>query len=1414
MGGMDRAAAYLPPDRRWALARAEALPDRAAGAVLFADISGFTPLTEALVQAFGPRRGAEETTRILNLVYAALTGELARRGGSVVSFSGDALTCWFDAAPGPDGETPPAAIAAVALRAAAAALALQAAMGSFAAVPVGAASPVALALKATVATGAARRFVVGDPAIQLIDVLAGQAVDKAARLESASAPGDVLVDPLTATCVAATATRIGTRAVGSAQGVLLGGLTPAGRAAALSPLPPWAGAPAPPLAQEQVRPWLLPAVYARLAAGQEGFLAELRPAAALFLRFSGIDYEAADAAARLDGYVRWVQAVLARYDGALIQLTTGDKGSYLYAAFGAPTAHADERERALAAALELAAPPAELPLVPQAQIAVTYGRMRAGAYGGPQRQTYGVQGPAVNLAARLMFQAEPGAVVADSRAAAAAGAGVRLTPLPPVRLKGHAQPVALFAVQPGAAPRATATRLPVGRDAELAALAGELASAARGQPRIVLLEGEPGLGKSHLAAHFAGQATAQGWHVAQAACQRATRGFGFWAARQIARQVLNFPATPETSAQEIAWLAEILAARNPAWLLRMPLLGDLLGLPIPDNEATAAFDPPLRRAALLSLLVDLTLAAAAERPLALVVEDAHWLDEPSLAIAVAVAEAAAQSSGRLFLLFVRRPPGMDDRAGSAGDPLGEALAGLAAMRRMALPPLLPAAGAALAGQRLGAPLSPLAQAVVTTQAQGNPLYIEEVADALVEAGSLALGTADGEVWDLAPHALAALQAARALRRTQGAWQLAPDAALAAALGLPDTIQGIVLARFDRLDEQAKLTIKTASVIGHTFDLSLLARCHPAQPDAAQLARDFQLLEARDFTRLESHAPRPLYTFRHNLTQEAIYTTLLEAQRRELHWTVAQALEERAPDAVEQLAFHAGRSDLSRPEPRAAALRYLAAAGARARRDDANDTALSYFTAALELEPRWSWRKEQAELLHLLGRREEEAAALAALDADPAAPLLARALLRAQYAEALDRYAEATAALAEAQQAAQASGDRQGAVRVMLAHGEIARRRGDWPAAAERYRAALEAAAALDDAGPARADALYGLGVTARNQGDYPAAAALLNEALALARAGRRRQAEADALTQLGALAFLQHDYAAAGARYAEALELRRAIGDRAGEGSGLVTLAQAVRGEGDLGQAAVYCRQALALLRAVHSRWWELIVWNELGIISFLCGRYADAQEAYARTEMLSREIGDESGVAYAVANLAQTAREQGDYAAALVQLDRAAAAACSQQDRYLEATCASERGVTLLRAGDPAGAADAAHGALALWAEMELPLATTGDHAVLAAAALAQGDAAAAAAHADAALVLLDGCAGQGPDYPQRDYWMCAAVLAALNRPADADRARATARALLHAQAAKISDDDLRRSYLENVWYNREIGGQPTAGR
>jgi CheY-like chemotaxis protein len=413
-GEAETVGVYIPMDRRRALATGEPLPETSDGAALFVDVSGFTALTAALARDLGLRRGAEELIRHLNRVFDGLIASLHRYGGSAIGFAGDAMTCWFG---DDDGR-----------RALASAFAMLESMESRCSVAIPSGPPIMLKVKVAVVRGRTRRFLVGNPEVQVFDVLAGDVLDDLARAERLARDGEVLVDERTAALVAVQEWRMHT-----ATGRRFAVVAPQGE---LHPSAPWPALPADQPQAQLARPWLASTVFERVRSGKTEFLAELQPAAALFLGFSGIAYERDPGAGEcLDAFVRWAQSIIVRYDGTLLQVTVGDKGSYLYVVFGAPRAHGDDPVRAVAAALELSAIPATIAGVALSGIGVAYGQMRAGAYGGSEQRTYGVQGDKTNLAAYLMQHAA-GAILCDEASHHTARESFVFEALPPLRAKG------------------------------------------------------------------------------------------------------------------------------------------------------------------------------------------------------------------------------------------------------------------------------------------------------------------------------------------------------------------------------------------------------------------------------------------------------------------------------------------------------------------------------------------------------------------------------------------------------------------------------------------------------------------------------------------------------------------------------------------------------------------------------------------------------------------------------------------------------------------------------------------------------------------------------------------------------------------------------------------------------------------
>ncbi len=419
---------YLPMDRRQALADGQSLPDRVQGAALFADISGFTPFTSALAVELGLERGAEELTRLLNQVYTALIDLVHRWHGSVVNFSGDAITCWLD---GDDG-----------LGALACALEMQQAMGQFASVSTPKGSRFKISIKVAVVAGPARRFLTGNPNIQQVEVLAGRTLDELAAAEHCANPGEVLAQAVIVEQSAGRAEVGGWRTSDSGQKLAV--------VSALRNQPaacPWPELPAGRLPDSVCQPWLLPPVYERLVSQGRQFLSELRPAVALFLSFRGIEYDQDDQAGeKLSKFICWVQEIIQPGQGSLLQISMGDKGSYLYVAFGAPVAHRDDAARAVQAALALVTPPNELSFIRQVHIGLAQGQMRTGAYGSPTQRTYGVLGDKTNLAARLMQAAvrmeQP--MLCDESLVRLARISLDFEALTPVQVKGKAEPVPVY----------------------------------------------------------------------------------------------------------------------------------------------------------------------------------------------------------------------------------------------------------------------------------------------------------------------------------------------------------------------------------------------------------------------------------------------------------------------------------------------------------------------------------------------------------------------------------------------------------------------------------------------------------------------------------------------------------------------------------------------------------------------------------------------------------------------------------------------------------------------------------------------------------------------------------------------------------------------------------------------------------
>jgi adenylate cyclase len=904
---------YIPRDRWQALLLGELLPDRTHGSALFADISGFTPLTEALTRALGPRLGAEELTHQLNRVYDALIAEVERYDGSVIGFAGDAITCWFAGnagdASGVAGDAP--------LRATSCAFAMQQAMQQFKSVSLPGGETVALAVKASIASGPARRFLVGNPEIQYIDALAGGTLERMIAAEHLANRGEVLADRQTVTAFG-DAIQVREWRMAEDDGVSFAVIEDVLSTIRTGELP---STPSPLILEPAaLRPWLLPEVYEGFTTGVGESLELRRGVVSLFLRFQGIDYDNDEqAGSKLDRYIRWVQDVIRRYDGALLQLIIGDKGNYLYAAFGAPSAHENDPQRAVSAALDLLVLPPDLDFVEPIQIGVGQGTMRTGAYGSVTRRTYGVIGDAVNLSARLMQNAAPGTVLVAQALEEVLQQAFEWESLPDIRVKGKDAPV------PVARPRRK-KQSPgrsviyngelVGRKAELRQLAQAIRPVfAKRFAGVVYVHGEPGVGKTRLIYELQQQARAQStlvWFACPAdpILRQSLNPFRYFLRQYFGQNSdnteeankVNFTAalntlieklraeTDDAGAQEV--IAELQRTRS--------MLGALVDL-YWEGSLYEQLEPELRFRNTLLAFKTLMRAESRLQPVILHIEDVHWLDPDSQDLLITLTRSVREVP---FVVI------LSGRYRDDGSPFTLALDADVPRTTLDLNTLSLEGTRALAEQVLQGTLTDTLANFLRMKTEGNPLFVEQL------------------TLDLRERAL--------VRRDDHAWDIVSQEVEA----VPATINAVLIARLDRLAAQVKAVVQTAAVLGREFEILILSRM---LHDDADLTRKVQRAEDE---MIWSALNQMHYIFRHTMMRDAAYDMQLQTRLQSLHALAAGVMEqiyagELAPHYAD-LAYHYGKAN-----DRVQAFRYARVAGEYAVARFANQEAIQHFLQALQ-----------------------------------------------------------------------------------------------------------------------------------------------------------------------------------------------------------------------------------------------------------------------------------------------------------------------------------------------------------------------------------------------------------------------------------------------------------------------------------
>ncbi len=613
----------------------------------------------------------------------------------------------------------------------------------------------------------------------------------------------------------------------------------------------------------------------------------------------------------LDPALQRMMDAVYRFEGTVNQVL----GDGIMALFGAPIAHEDHALRACYAALAMQAELRRYAeevrraqgLEVQLRVGINSGDVVVRTIGNDLHMDYSAVGQTTHLAARMEQLATPGTIRLPAATLRLVEGLVRVTALGPMPVKGLAESVDVFELV-GATPvrrlqAAVArglTRL-VGRDQELAALTQALGLAARGQGQLVALLGEAGVGKSRLVYEFGHGHATQGWRVLESASMSYGRATPYFPVIDLLKRYAHLDAADDARTirakvtGQVLTLDETLQDTVPALLALLDAL--------PDDSSFRQLDPAQRRQRTLTALKRVLLRESQAQLLLLVCEDLHWIDTETQALLDSLVESLPTAQ---ILLLVNYRPEYQHGWGSK-----------TFYTQLRLDPLPPASAAAVLQALLGdaASLAPLTPLLIARTA-GNPFFLEESVRALVETGVLV-----GET---------------------GAYRLAQPLH---SIQVPATVQAVLAARIDRLSPEAKRLLQTAAVLGTEVPYPLLTATADL-PDA-DLHHHLTHLQAAEFLYETRLFPELAYTFKHALTQEVAYTSVLLERRRVLHERAAQAIEgvfaERLPEHYNALAHHYSRSGNT-----AKAVDYLHRAGHQAVERSAYTEAISHLTTALDL----------------------------------------------------------------------------------------------------------------------------------------------------------------------------------------------------------------------------------------------------------------------------------------------------------------------------------------------------------------------------------------------------------------------------------------------------------------------------------